>query len=487
MGVRHNTAAPLATLLGPVPEPWHSEKKQEAVMKQLDPKWRGAAGQMRSILAAGVVTAAAVVMAATSVVASEPTTWVVDDDGLECANADFPTIGEAVAAASPGDTIRACAGVYRERIDVTKQLRLIGQNDAVEAVDCFDQTWSTAAAVDPTVFPVLEPPDPLIGSLVRLQAHGIELAGFVVQGQREPTPLDKTVFAPAIQADGAYAGHWIHHNLIQDNTFGVELGSSGSTPSRVDHNCLRGNDWALANQRYTTAEVRVDHNNAFRTRVIPFEVGTYAGGISDARFDHNRSVGSGFAAYLVEKATRVQLEHNTIEGPGPSGNGIFVRGDNRDVAITNNQLSGSALAGTGISLSAPVPQAPAPSAGILIATNTVERFNLGILVANNARTTDTRVLENITLANRVSGIQIGPTNTSALVQANVSDRNRFGIRTASSLVTGNSFVGNSMHENSEFDAVESSFTTTGGVIDTNNVWQANVCDTDSPAGTICGH
>lgn len=421
-----------------------------------------------------------------TVVATVPRTLVVDDDGVQCANRDFDTIGEAVAAANPGDTVRVCAGVYPERVDVTKQLRLIGQRSAVESVDCFDVTWSAAAAVDSSVFPVIVPPDSEVGSLIRLQADGIELAGFVVQGQTNSAE-GNNIFAPAIQADGAYAGQWIHHNLIQDNVFGIELGSNGSTPSQVDHNCLRGNDFGLANQRFTTDRVRVDHNSVFRTRVNPFEVGTdAAGAISRARFDHNRSVTSGFSAYFVENATSVQLDHNSIEGVlGTGNNGIVLRGDNDDVTITLNQLSGTASAAAGVILMPPVDQTT-PSTEVVVSQNTVEKFNFGIVLAANANTTGAQILENTTLANRTSGIQVGPTNTEAVIEGNVSDGNVFGIRTANAAVRGNSFVGNSMHANGT-DAVESSFTTTGGVTTLNNTWQGNLCDTDSPTGTICVH
>ena len=435
-----------------------------------------------ALLLAGAATLPAVASspvtpAATLTAAGE--VLVVDDDGVECGNAGFGVISDAVAAAAPGDTVRVCPGVYPERVVVDKPLRIIGEREAVETVDCFDEAWS-AGTPDPTVFPVIEPPDAEIGSLLQLQADGIEVAGLVAQGQREETQ-GKATFAPAIQADGANSGHWIHHNLIQDNTFGIEIGSNGTTLSRVDHNCLRGNDWGVANQRYTTVGVRVDHNDAFRTRVIPFEVGTFAAGISEARFDHNRSVTSGFAAYLVERAASSRVDHNTVEGA--TSNGLFVRGDNQDVEITDNQLTGTTVS-AGISLQPPVPQAPNPSTGMVIQGNTVEGFANGIQVTANARTTDAQIIENITRTNRLSGILIGPTNTQATVQGNVSDHNVYGIRTVNAQVRDNSFVGNSMHFNSGFDALD--FTTTVGDVTTlNNTWQSNLCDTDSPDGTIC--
>ena len=163
---------------------------------------------------------------------------------------------------------------------------------------------------------------------------------------------------------------------------------------------------------------------------------------------------------------------------------MYVRGANQDVDITDNQLLGSSASG-GISLVAPDPLAPTPSTGIVIRGNSVERFNIGILVAANAKTTDTKVLENVTRLNRISGIQIGPTNTSALVQANVSELNAYGIRTATAQVTGNFILENSMHLNTVLDAAESSFTTEAGLTTLNNTWLNNQCATDSPTDAIC--
>ena len=40
--------------------------------------------------------------------------WTVDDDGVQCPNAEFEHIQEAVEYANPWDTIVVCPGVYYE-------------------------------------------------------------------------------------------------------------------------------------------------------------------------------------------------------------------------------------------------------------------------------------------------------------------------------------------------------------------------------------
>ncbi len=43
---------------------------------------------------------------------------IVDDDGLDCPNAEFTTIQSAVTAATPGDKIKVCRGTYIEQVTI---------------------------------------------------------------------------------------------------------------------------------------------------------------------------------------------------------------------------------------------------------------------------------------------------------------------------------------------------------------------------------
>ena len=58
-----------------------------------------------------------------SIAAAEAKTIIVDDDW---AGADYGTIGEAISAASAGDTIRVYDGTYKEANYVDKAIDLVG-------------------------------------------------------------------------------------------------------------------------------------------------------------------------------------------------------------------------------------------------------------------------------------------------------------------------------------------------------------------------
>jgi nitrous oxidase accessory protein NosD len=56
---------------------------------------------------------------------------VVDDDKVECPNAGFTHIQDAIDAASPGDHIRICKGTYVEQLTIRKSLDIDADSGAV--------------------------------------------------------------------------------------------------------------------------------------------------------------------------------------------------------------------------------------------------------------------------------------------------------------------------------------------------------------------
>src|ERR671937_3159178 len=91
---------------------------------------------LTDVAIAGIPDTAVGIDSAPAVALPDPppgTTLIVDDDHLQCPNATFTSINQAVAAAFPGYTIKVCPGIYTENVIVPvdkPQLTFLGQTQA---------------------------------------------------------------------------------------------------------------------------------------------------------------------------------------------------------------------------------------------------------------------------------------------------------------------------------------------------------------------
>jgi pectin methylesterase-like acyl-CoA thioesterase len=74
--------------------------------------------------AVALVAVCAIALAVRGTALAAPNTLVVDDDKVQCPNADFTSIQAAVTAATPGTTIVVCPGTYTEQVTIPA-----GKND----------------------------------------------------------------------------------------------------------------------------------------------------------------------------------------------------------------------------------------------------------------------------------------------------------------------------------------------------------------------
>ncbi|MET7808857.1 right-handed parallel beta-helix repeat-containing protein [Micromonospora chersina] len=438
---------------------------------------------MRKIVILALAALSAVVPVSTGASAAEATRLVVDDDGQQCGGANFTTIQAAVDAAAVGDTVHVCPGRYTERVVVNKPLTIRGQPDSIEAVDCHDPTPSQLDDVDTTLSAVVQPPDTTTGSLFTLTADNVELAGLVIQGltQSTPIPVDGyPTYNPAVTTNGDHAGYQIHHNLIRLNTFGIELGSNGTAESRIHHNCLRQNRWAIANQRYVLKGARIDHNATFKTEVIGYEIGWGYAGTERVVLDHNTSQGDAYG-YVVEDTTATSIDRNTVE---PVLRGIWVFGGNTELRMRGNAIRGGTQGG--IYFSPPRPTVPDSTAAPLVHGNTITgNSGSGIILSPQATVMTAEISGNVTNQNAF-GIQLFQGNTQNVLRGNTADGNRrLGIRTGPG-ATGNRIESNQMLGNGEADARDDNFIVVDGVTQLGNNWLANICERDYSTGNICG-
>jgi parallel beta-helix repeat protein len=95
----------------------------------------------------------------------------VDDDKVECPNATFSRIQDAVDAAFPGATIRVCKGNYAEQVAIGKPLTIAADSGAVLMPGTMQQ--NTASLLDGS---------PIATAILVAGTTGVTIDGLVVDG-----------------------------------------------------------------------------------------------------------------------------------------------------------------------------------------------------------------------------------------------------------------------------------------------------------------
>jgi nitrous oxidase accessory protein NosD len=429
-----------------------------------------------TVVAGLVVTGLAPVSASAD---TSPSTWVVDRDGAECSNADFTSIQAAVDAAAPGDVIRVCPDLYPESVTVDKPLTLVGDPDAVEAVDCFNPAMSQPGDADPTRQTIVDPAGAGFTVGFRLAADGVVLSGLVVQGA-----------SVGVDASDRFSGYRVHHNLIRLNMlFGVDFGSEGTHESRVDHNCIRENGYGLVSELDDDSlwkdtdgperdewnardlrNARLDHNATFRNGAGLEAAGP--GRRDLVTFDHNVSREDAVGIAL-QNATLSAIVENEVTSSGFGS--IFLGGGNEGLEVDSNIVQGGGF-GVRFAREGFIDFFAAPSPQVLVTENEIRGAAAGIFVGA-ATLVASLIFENTTSDNLRIGINM--MSSGNVVRANHANNNGLVGVNAFFGATGNRFEQNSMHGNVLFDARDLN-------APSSNRWIDNDCLTDFPAGTICG-
>ena len=95
----------------------------------------------------------------------------VDDDKVECPNAGFTRIQDAVDAASPGDEIHICKGTYAEQVTIHKPLDVDADNGAI--LMPFAMHANTTSLFDAA---------PIATALLVADTAGVSISGLTVDG-----------------------------------------------------------------------------------------------------------------------------------------------------------------------------------------------------------------------------------------------------------------------------------------------------------------
>lgn len=342
----------------------------------------------------------------------------VDDNGLDCRKADFNTVQAAVLAASPGDTIKVCAGTYVEQVTIPA-----GKNDLTL------RSHTPLAAV-------IKAPPVMAGDkavvLVR-GAQNVTIDAFTITG---PGGLVCDSIRYGVRVDGGASVALSHNHIteIRDNPFG---------------GCQNGNAIQVGRQ---------------------FEGQTGTARIVKNRIDRYQKSG-----IVVDNAgSSAEIRDNVITGVGPTAtiaqNGIQIsRGATADVQ--HNEVSQN--------LYAPMTVA---SAGVLLFQPGAVNIEHNILSFNDESVYSISAAGPVIRHNKISNSTFDGvgllTTTGAVVSYNFSEGNGFDGIYVSSDSADNLIASNQMEGNAEHDAHDDSVgPRTGG---TANTWEKNHCGSPNP-------
>lgn len=372
---------------------------------------------------------------------------IVDDNGAQCPGAPFTTIQAAIAAASPGDEIRVCAGTYNEVVTVNKaNLRLVGPSAAPVGAAC-----RQAGAPNPIRQAIIQSAN---GSgSVRLVENGIRFSGFTVQNNTS---------SYGIVTSAAHSGHQIRQNTIQDNVIGLYFNSSGTSLSETEQNCIRRNnepgsasgsgiysDAGLKNAEIGANTFAINENSGVLLD------GLVPGGVNNVKVNGNFSLEDRAFAFIF-KSSNVDMGSNIIRD-NVDAPGIFLGDNNTNMKITSNIIERGFL---GVRANA---FGLTPNTNITITDNVIRNSESslvghGISVAANSLT------------------------NSTIARNSVNDNAGDGIRIDAGGNGGNTLNSNVARRNGMLDCRDS--TTGAGTDGTANTWTYNVGPKAAPPG-IC--
>ncbi len=139
---------------------------------------------------------------------------VVDDDKVQCPNAGFTKIQDAVDAATPGAVIRVCKGNYAEQVAIHKPLTIAADSGAVLMPGTMQQ--NTTSLLDGT---------PLAAAILVASTTDVTIEGLIVDGANNGvTQCAPRLFGIAFQN----ASGQISHVAIRNFKLGTGLGGCQS-------------------------------------------------------------------------------------------------------------------------------------------------------------------------------------------------------------------------------------------------------------------
>jgi len=353
-----------------------------------------------------------------------PSTFTVDDDGLQNANADFTSIQAAVDAAGPNDNIRVYAGTYHEQVTIPSNLNGL--------------TLSAVAGVaDRTVISPFDFKADATEAVVHVDgADNVDIRGFLITGRDAPSGVGAGAnYGVLIDEGGSAKVRDCHITTIRDLPLsGVQEGIGiqyGFTDS--------------AGNVLSSASGLARHNV-----IEDYQKGGVA---------------------VIGSASNGDIHDNTIRGVGPTSviaqNGIQIS-DGATADVRNNTVSGNVYTpatflATGILLQD-------TNAKVLVRNNNVTACQAGIYLFF----ADNHTVQNNTSSNNTSdGILVINSNDNTIRNNNCNNNVFDGIYV--DFATGNKIQNNNCNFNGLY-GIELTATTS------NNTGSGNTTNGNGTAG-----
>jgi Right handed beta helix region/Periplasmic copper-binding protein (NosD) len=363
---------------------------------------RRLAGATTALLLGGGVT----LVAATPVSASTTTAIYASPSGTSggagtsCATATFTTISAAVAAATPGDTVVACAGTYTEDVVIPFRLTLIGESATINAAGLSGAPTGSILGQAPY-------------NGITIEASHVTVEGFTVEGAEgegilavNPHPRK----GPMIEGMQLYTGKpltdvTIEDNIVEGNDVGFNDPSSPyfiCTPNggsdcgegihleSVAHSSVIDNQSvANAGGILLTDEYGPNHNNLIEgnyvegnTRDCGITIPSHNLGLNPKTDEPDPSFGGDYDNQILDN----QVIANGVEGYG-AGVGVFA--PESFTASYDNVVSGNLIEGNGLAgISVHSHQANAYVNGNVFTDNTIGQNNVDLADGTDTTPTD---------------------------------------------------------------------------------------------------
>jgi len=357
---------------------------------------------------------------------------VVDDDKADCPSAAFSRIQDAVNAASPGDVIRVCKGLYVEQVSIKISLSIFAENGAV--LQPSNMQANAASLFDAK---------PLAVALLVSDASDVSIHGLIVDGtNNNVSACAPDLFGIAfLNASGS-----VRRTTVRN--FKLAAGLNG---------CQSGSGVLVQSGGGQVSSVALDSNSVH---------------------DYQKN---GITA--DEVGTTVLVRSNTVTGLGAAAgaaqNGIQIGfgadGSIRNNTVTNNLYSPCTDISTCTAVATNI--LVTQSDTVAVVGNTVSVNQVGIFINGNSAT----LFNNETSASSVfDGIRLEGSGNTARGN-NVVNAGESGI-----YVDGNNNV---IRNNTITDTTVGIFktsTSSGNLIQGNSIYDSLVRIQDPPAPSLAG-